>query len=123
LNGTELREVTTGVNRNCLASDWSPSGNDLVFVCDNETGTDRDVWLAHQNGRGLTQLTHTPSQREAFPSFSPDGSAIVFGRIVATGVFNIFSIDLGSGDEQLLLADAPPMTYSVAYPTWQPLGQ
>ena len=44
----------------------------------------------------------------------------MFGLIVASGVFNIFSIDLGSGDERLLLADAPPTTYSVAYPTWQP---
>lgn len=122
LDGTELREVTTGVDANCVQSDWSPTGNDLVFACDTETGTGRDVWTAHHNGTGLRQLTDTPNNHEAFPSWSPDGSRVVFGRIVESGVFNIFSLDPLSGEEELLLAASPPTTFSVAYPTWQPLG-
>lgn len=121
LNGTEIGEVTTGVDVNCVQSDWSPSGNDLVFACDDETSASRDVWTAHQNGTDLRRLTNTPGEREAFPSWSPDGSTVVFGRIVEPGVFNIFSLDPATGDEQLLLADSPPTTYSVAYPTWQSL--
>jgi TolB protein len=74
LGGTDLREVTTGVDTNCVQSDWSPAGNDLVFACDNETGTGRDVWTAHHNGIGLRQLTDTPNNHEAFPSWSPDGT-------------------------------------------------
>jgi Tol biopolymer transport system component len=123
LDGTAKQEVSTGVDTNCVQSDWSPSGNDLVFACDGEAGTRRDVWMAHHNGTGLRRLTSTPGQQEAFPSWSPDGTTVVFGRIVATGVFNIFSLDPATGEEQLLLAAAPPMTFSVAYPTWQPLDK
>ena len=115
LDGTGLRRVTEG-----RTSDWSPSGNDLVFARDS-TGTDRDIWMVHTDGTGLRRLTDTPGRRETFPSFSPDGTKIVYPAIVQAGVFNIFSLDLATGDEQLLLTDSPPTTYSVAYPTWQPL--
>jgi Tol biopolymer transport system component len=116
LDGSGVRRVTAG-----FQSDWSPSGNDLAFMRDDENGIG-DVWMAHSDGSGLTQLTDTP-QTEAHPSWSPDGSTVVFGRVVTSGVFNIFGLDLASAEEQLLLADAPPTTYSVAYPTWQPLHE
>jgi Tol biopolymer transport system component len=45
LNGTEIGEVTTGADVNCVESDWSPSGSDLVFACDDESGAGRDVCL------------------------------------------------------------------------------
>jgi Tol biopolymer transport system component len=116
LDGTGLRKVTAG-----FESDWAPSGNDLVFVRDDANGIG-DIWVSHTDGTGVRQLTSTP-QTEAFPSWSPDGSTIVFGRVVSSGVFNIFSVDPLTGQEHLLLADSPPATYSVAYPTWQPLSR
>jgi Tol biopolymer transport system component len=115
LDGTGLHRVTAG-----FESDWSPKGNDLVFNRDDENGIG-DVWMAHTDGSGLRQLTHADTT-EAFPTWSPEGSTIAFARIVAGGVFNIFALDPASGTEQLLLADSPPATYSVAYPIWQPLG-
>jgi TolB protein len=116
LDGTDMRKVAEG-----FESDWSPAGQDLVFVRDDENGIG-DVWMVHRNGRGLKRLTDTP-ETESFPSWSPDGTTIVFGRVVSSGVINIFALDRATGDEQLLLADSPPDTYSVAYPTWQPLGK
>ncbi len=118
LDGTGLRRVTDG-----RTSDWSPTGNDIVFARENSTGTDRDLWMVHVDGTRLRQLTNTPDRRETFPSWSPDGTKIVYPARVKSGVFNIFSMDIATGDEQLLLADSPPTTYSVAYPTWQPLDK
>jgi Tol biopolymer transport system component len=121
LDGTGVREVTTG-----YTSDWSPAGNDLVFGRDapDSAGVpdaDTDVWMIHTDGSGLRRLTHTPGRIEFFPSWAPDGTTVVFGGLVKTGVINIFSLDPATGDEQLLLADSPPATYSVAAPAWQPL--
>jgi TolB protein len=118
LDGTGQRRVTDG-----LISDWSPSGNELAFDRFNAAGTDRDIWIAHTDGTGLRQLTNTPSRRESFPSWSPDGTAIAYQGLVASGVFNIFSTNVATGSEQLLLADSPPTTYSVAAAAWQPLGK
>jgi Tol biopolymer transport system component len=116
LNGNGLRKLTNG-----YTSDWSPSGNDLVFERDDANGIG-DVWMSHSDGSDPKQLTATP-ETESFSTWSPDGSTIVFGRIVAAGVYNIFAHDPVTGDERLLLADSPPTTWSVAYPTWQPLGR
>jgi len=48
--------------------------------------------MAHTDGTGLRRLTDTDTT-EAFPTWAPDGSVVVFGRVVASGVFNIFSHD------------------------------
>jgi Tol biopolymer transport system component len=114
LNGTGLRKGTDGYQ-----SDWSPSRNDIVFERDDANGIG-DVWMSHADGTGVTRLTTTPTT-ESFPTWSPDGTTIVFGRIVDPGMFNIYSHDPVTGDEHLLLEDSPPATYSVAYPTWQAL--
>ena len=78
--------------------------------------------MIHRDGSGLARLTNSPSRVEFFPSWAPDGTAVVFGGLVGPGVINIFSLDPTTRDEHLLLADSPPTTYSVAYPTWQPVG-
>jgi Tol biopolymer transport system component len=90
----------------------------IVFARD--VGPHSELYVATTQGRILRRLTRNGSS-DYGPRWSPDGSQIVFGRIVEPGVFNIFSLDPATGDEQLLLADSPPTTYSVAYPTWQSL--
>jgi Tol biopolymer transport system component len=114
LNGTGERKLVDG-----YISDWSPSGNDIVFERDDANGIG-DVWISHADGTAVRRLT-TTATTESFPSWSPDGTTIVFGRIVDPGIYNIYSHDPVTGEEHLLLADSPPTTYSVAYPTWQAL--
>jgi TolB protein len=122
-NGNGLRRLTTG-----YISDWSPSGNDIVFSRDapdlnGVPDGDIDLWTMHIDGTGLRRLTNTPGRVEFFPTWAPDGESIVFGGVVAPGVINIFALDLATGAERLLLADDPPTTWSVAYPSWQPLSR
>ena len=61
-----------------LQPNWSPSGNDLVFVRWDETNAHTDLWVTHKDGTGLRQLTNTPDRQEYEPGFSPDGNKIVF---------------------------------------------
>ena len=124
IDGTHLRQVTD-TDAHSWGSDWSPSGNEITFVRDNVTEPyDTDVWMIRSNGTRERRLTHDGGERpEAFPSWSPDGTKIVFGRVVASGVFNVFSVDPVTGAEQTVITDDPPNSWSVAYPAWQPLGQ
>ena len=70
LNGTEHREVTTGMNRAAWRRTVAIGQRSRLRMRQRN---------AHGQGRvdgpperqGLTQLTNTPSQREAFPAFSP----------------------------------------------------
>lgn len=124
LDGTNVRQVTTGAVYN-WASDWSPTGNNIVFVRENINDVnDTDIWMAHSDGTGVRQLTFDGADRpEAFPTWSPDGGKVVFGGIVAPGVFNVISVDPLTGAEQTLIEPIPPDSWSTAYPSWQAVNK
>ena len=78
LNGkAPVRQLTSSGND--FEANWSPSGNELVFVRFDPTFSTSDLYLVHVDGSGLVQqLTNTPDRIEFEPSWSPDGSKIVF---------------------------------------------
>jgi Tol biopolymer transport system component len=78
LNGNAPpRQLTSGGND--FEANWSPSGNELVFVRFDPTFTTSDLYLVHVDGSGLVQqLTNTPDRIEYEPAWSPDGTLIVF---------------------------------------------
>ncbi len=56
---------------------FSPDGQTIVFVGENETG-EVDLYLLNWDGQMWQRLTHDPEVRESRPSFSPDGQWIVY---------------------------------------------
>jgi len=89
------RQITTGpAPAGDFEPRWAPNGNDIVFLRDH-TGLDNDVYVVHADGTGLRQLTNTPTRPEFWPTWSSDGSEVLFqdgnaGKLravsVATGV-------------------------------------
>ena len=56
-----------------------------TFVFARADGTDIDLYVVHKDGTGLQRLTNTPDRLELQPSFSPDGTKVVFPCLPPSG--------------------------------------
>ncbi|HVS32333.1 MAG TPA: protein kinase [Thermoanaerobaculia bacterium] len=103
---------------------WGPGGTDLVFA--REAGPVRKLFIRSLANATERQLTRGDAD-DIYPSWSPDGKTVVFvrsnrpGRVGQADIHSeydygdIWSIDAGSGAEQLLLRNAFD-------PAWSPDG-
>ena len=99
-------------------AEFSPDGGWVVFARYNGVASTQ-VWLMRADGSGQTQLTFGPDSRG--PSFSPDGSTIVFERGTPSGS-RIWTMNAdGSGTPQQLTTG--PSTVSDSDPSYSPDGQ
>jgi Tol biopolymer transport system component len=74
-NGHDLRQITH-VDGEAIKPDWSPDGRRIAFAL-NECS----IAIMNADGSDLTVLpSQTPGGCEADPSFTPDGSRLVFER-------------------------------------------
>src|SRR5688572_18383872 len=70
-----LRRITKTAGYDFNAN-WSPRGNDIVFVREDAAGT--DLYLVHADGSGEHRLTSDPARQKFFPAFSPDGTKVAY---------------------------------------------
>ena len=108
-----------------LAVEYAQSGGVIVGVFERSSASgahNPDIYLVNADGSGLTALAETPGF-EAHPSWSPDGSEIVYdvyppgtgeGRFVTVWVMNAD----GSGKVQLTKGSVKGGT-----PSWSPDGK
>lgn len=81
-NGQDLRQITY-VSGDAVAADWSPDGQQIVFEIDrppDPSSCGNGVAIMNADGSDIVELTSNQSACESDPSFTPDGSRIVFDR-------------------------------------------
>lgn len=74
---------------------FSPDGQHLVFPI--EENSKRNIYQIRIDGSGLTRLTTSPS-RDSYPAYSPDGTKIVFSRILTSKYSDPSSLYLMNSD-------------------------
>ncbi len=97
-NGHDLRQITH-VSGDATRPDWSLDGRQIVFEIDRDEAPFCSIALMNRDGSNIVELTPNEFVCEQDPSFSPNGSRIVFNRF--DGVDEAFwSMDLNGNDRQ-----------------------
>ncbi len=84
--------------------DWSSDGTQLVIDVKENESTKCDIWIISIDGKKSQQLTDNPG-RDANPSFSPDGSLIIY-MSETSGNRDIWAINSAGGKPIQLTFDS-----------------
>jgi Tol biopolymer transport system component len=103
-NGHDLRQITH-VDGEAIKPDWSPDGRRIAFAL-NECS----IAIINADGSNLTVLpSQTPGGCEADPSFTPDGSRLVYERYdPAIEDDAVWSMNLDGTDRQPITSAGAP---------------
>ena len=115
--GLVLVDVATGrvtrltSNPNDFQPTWSDDGRRIAFV--RSFGSGLGIWVMDADGMNLARLTTAPAEpgdhasEDGMPTWSPDGSSILFARRIAGATFgDVWQVPSAGGTPELLFTDA-----------------
>jgi TolB protein len=96
---------------------WAPNGREIAFVSDANGSA--DIWLADLNrtDNRFTDITNTPQAAESHPTWSPDGSRLLWSTSSQTTDFDgIYVWEAGEPEKP------PSWVGSGSWPAWNAAG-
>ncbi len=112
-----VRELTKGGN--ACRPRFSPDGRRIAYVSSDADGKG-DVWTMNADGSGKERITERSETYDYFPSWSPDGTRIVFcsnakDKYANRGDWGLYLVDL-SDRKTVRLLDSPGRD---VFPDWR----
>lgn len=92
--GTTTRLTRSGHNEN---PDWSPDGEYIYFDTADDQGR-QSIARRRADGSGDIEEVFNPEQPAGNPTISPDGSVMVFTMFDEESAWDLYQLDLESGD-------------------------
>jgi len=119
IDGVERREVYRDTRSPAFAPAWSPQGDLIAFTRGRVFAggsTDNEIYVVHPDGSKARNVTQHPAN-DALPSWSPDGTRLVF-RSTRDGDKELYVINVdGTGLTRLTTSPGTD-----TFPHWSPLG-
>lgn len=85
-DGSDVRQLTTFTNENsAFWESWSSDGKQLVFSRFPAPTFFGQLWIMNADGSNQRLLLEDPGFDDEAPSFSPDGSHVIFARCTPLG--------------------------------------
>jgi Tol biopolymer transport system component len=124
VDGTNQHSIPTGLAY-AQAPDWSPDGQWLVAVGTLVDGSQPELFKFRADGSQLTQVTGPSTEGMEDPTWSPDGSQILFHAYAPRGTNSQFNSELMvvsvAGGQAVLLGPGVRHLRGQLFPDWQPL--
>ncbi|MFN2525308.1 MAG: TolB family protein [Actinomycetota bacterium] len=129
-DGSGLQQLTQGSAIDGMPA-WSADGRKIAFIrAGQDTQFEFDILVMDAYGSSLINLSQTPLYREWEPSWSPDGSKILFQsdrampQVIGRVAWDFFDCDLfvmnADGSDVVQITEGPGCQASA---TWSPDGR
>ena len=121
IDGTNLQRLTSELTYNWEPT-WSPDGGKVAFMTTRQ-GVD-EVWTVFSEGGSESRFTLGDSKAAAHPDWSPDGSTILFEKVVGA-IPSLMGAPVADGGvrEVLVCQSGDLSVQPMSEPAWSPDGQ